>query len=49
MYGRKYLGIVRSTFLLDQQANILNEWRSVKVANHMQELKQYILGMLQDE
>lgn len=45
MYGRKYLGIVRSTFLLDQNAIIINEWRSIKVSEHMQELKQYILGL----
>lgn len=42
MYGRKYLGIVRSTFLLDQEGNILQEWRNVKLAKHFEELSQLL-------
>lgn len=34
MYGRKVLGIERSTFLLDPQGRIAEEWRKVKVAGH---------------
>ena len=49
MYGRKYLGIVRSTFILDKSAEILQSWRSVKVSNHLKELKQSVVGMKQDE
>lgn len=38
MYGRKYMGIERSTFLLDEKGNIIKEWRKVKVAGHVDEV-----------
>lgn len=38
MYGKKVLGIVRSTFILDQQGVLLQEWRGVKVKNHVAEV-----------
>ncbi len=34
MYGRKYMGIERSTFLIDAQGVLRREWRKVKVAGH---------------
>ncbi|GAB2657777.1 peroxiredoxin [Arenimonas aestuarii] len=34
MYGRKVLGIERSTFLLDPQGRVADAWRKVKVAGH---------------
>jgi len=34
MYGRKVLGIVRSTFLISPDGRIAQEWRGVKVAGH---------------
>ena len=34
MYGRKYMGIERSTFLIDTQGRIAAIWRKVKVAGH---------------
>ena len=34
MYGRKVLGVVRSTFLISPDARIVQEWRGVKVAGH---------------
>ncbi|TAM08972.1 MAG: peroxiredoxin [Nevskiaceae bacterium] len=33
-YGRKYLGVVRSTFLFDAHGVLQREWRGVKVAGH---------------
>jgi peroxiredoxin Q/BCP len=36
MYGRKYMGIVRSTFILDADLNIVHEWRNVKVGGHVE-------------
>ncbi len=33
-FGREYMGIVRSTFLIDEEGNLLNEWRNVKVVGH---------------
>lgn len=38
MYGKKYFGIERSTFLIDAQGVIRHEWRNVKVPNHAQEV-----------
>jgi thioredoxin-dependent peroxiredoxin len=38
LYGRKYMGIERSTFLIDAQGVLRHEWRKVKVAGHAQEV-----------
>ena len=38
MYGREYMGIVRSTFLIDPDGNIAYKWEKVKVKNHAQEV-----------
>ncbi len=38
MYGRKVIGIERSTFIIDDKGKILAEWRKVKVAGHAQEV-----------
>lgn len=38
MYGREYMGIERSTFLIDEQGIVLKEWRKVKVKNHIEEV-----------
>lgn len=37
MYGKKYIGIERSTFLIDPEGNIQHEWRKVKVPGHVEE------------
>jgi len=34
MYGRKYMGVERSTFLIDEQGVLRQEWRKVKVKDH---------------
>ena len=38
MYGRKYMGIERSTFVLDENLNVIKEWRKVKVKGHVDEV-----------
>jgi thioredoxin-dependent peroxiredoxin len=38
MYGRSYMGIQRSTFLIGPDGAILREWRKVKVAGHVDEV-----------
>jgi peroxiredoxin Q/BCP len=38
MYGRKYMGIERSTFILDENGKIIQEWRKVKVAGHVDDV-----------
>lgn len=34
MYGKKVLGVIRSTFLISPDSRIVQEWRGVKVAGH---------------
>jgi peroxiredoxin Q/BCP len=38
MYGRKVMGIERSTFLIDAEGVLRREWRRVKVAGHAQQV-----------
>ena len=38
MYGRSYMGIERSTFLIDKGGRLAKSWRKVKVPNHAQEV-----------
>ncbi len=40
MYGRKVLGIERSTFLIDAEGVLRREWRGVKVNGHVEEVLQ---------
>ncbi|NGY03578.1 peroxiredoxin [Solimonas terrae] len=44
LYGRKYLGVDRSTFLFDARGVLKREWRGVKVKNHAAE----VLGALRE-
>jgi len=38
MYGRKYMGIERATFILDENLNVIKEWRKVKVPGHVDDV-----------
>lgn len=38
MYGKKYMGIERATFLVDKEGNLAKEWRKVKVKGHVDEV-----------
>jgi len=38
MYGRKYMGIERSTFLIDENGVLVKEWRKVKVTGHVKDV-----------
>ena len=38
LYGKEYLGIERSTFLIDSKGILRNEWRKVKVNGHADEV-----------
>ena len=38
MYGRKYMGIERATFLIDGQGTVRGLWRKVKVPGHVEEV-----------
>ena len=39
MYGKKFMGIERSTFLIGEDGNIEQIWRKVKVKDHINEVK----------
>lgn len=45
MYGRKYMGIDRSTFLIDGNGVIRRIWRKVKVPGHAQEVLKAVQGL----
>ena len=38
LYGRKYMGVDRSTFIIDENGKILHAWRNVKVKGHVEEV-----------
>ena len=42
MYGKKYMGIERSTFVIDKQLKIINIWRNVKVKGHVEEVYNFL-------
>jgi peroxiredoxin Q/BCP len=46
MYGKPVRGIERSTFILDNNKQIIKEWRKVTVTNHAQEVLEYIRSEL---
>jgi len=42
LYGRKFMGVVRSTFLIDSAGKLRAEWRNVKVKGHAEEVLQAV-------
>lgn len=48
LYGKRHLGIVRSTFLIDRNGHLLREWRGVKVAGHADEVLGAVDGAARD-
>lgn len=42
MYGKTYLGIERSTFIINPQGEVVKEWRQVKVPGHVQAVLDYL-------
>jgi len=47
MYGRKYMGVERSTFLIDSKGKVVKSWRKVKIPGHAETVLEAIkaLGM----
>lgn len=45
MYGRTYMGIERSTFLIDAGGTVRRVWRSVKVKGHAQDLLEAVRAL----
>ena len=42
MYGKTYMGIERSTFIIDKSGIVVKEWRKIKVAGHVDEVMEVI-------
>ena len=38
MYGKKYMGVERSTFLIDKAGRVAKSWHKVKVPGHAEEV-----------
>lgn len=45
LYGKEYMGIDRSTFLIDKQGVLRQEWRGVKVKDHADEVLAAVKGL----
>ena len=45
LYGRKYMGVDRSTFLFDAKGKLKQEWRSVKVKGHAAEVLESVKAL----
>lgn len=45
LYGRKFMGIVRSTFLIDADGKLRQEWRGVKVKGHAEEVLEAVKAL----
>jgi peroxiredoxin Q/BCP len=45
MYGRKVMGIVRSTFLIDRKGVLRKEWRKVRVKGHVEEVLEAVQSL----
>lgn len=45
-FGKEYMGIVRSTFVIDKEGRIAKVWPKVKVDGHVQEVFQYVKEQL---
>jgi len=43
LYGRKFMGVVRSTFLIDADGKLRQEWRAVKVKGHAAEVLEGVI------
>ncbi|MCM3569420.1 thioredoxin-dependent thiol peroxidase [Neobacillus mesonae] len=41
-FGKEYMGIERSTFIIDKEGNLVKEWRKVQVKGHVEEALNYI-------
>ena len=45
LYGRKFMGVERSTFLIDAAGKLRGEWRKVKVKGHAAEVLEAVKGL----
>jgi thioredoxin-dependent peroxiredoxin len=45
-FGKEYMGIERSTFIIDKEGNLVKEWRKVKVKGHVEEALAFVQEQL---
>ncbi|MGE3920860.1 MAG: redoxin domain-containing protein, partial [Gammaproteobacteria bacterium] len=45
MFGKKYMGIERSTFVIDKDQTLRHEWRKVKVIGHVKDVLKVIKNL----
>lgn len=48
MYGKKFMGIERSTFVLSPQGDVVLSWRKVKVKGHAEEVLKQLKQLIKD-
>lgn len=44
-YGKEYVGIIRSTFLIDDKGVLIKEWRKVKIQGHIEQVIEVITNL----
>ena len=42
MYGKKYMGIERSTFLFNENLELISAWNKVKVKGHVEDIYSFV-------
>lgn len=45
LYGKKFMGIVRSTFLIDENGKLRQEWRKVRVKGHAEDVLEAVKAL----
>jgi thioredoxin-dependent peroxiredoxin len=45
LYGREYMGVERSTFLINEQGVLVKEWRKVRIKNHVADVLEAIKAL----
>lgn len=45
MYGKKVMGIERSTFVIDEEGTVIQEWRKVRVPSHVENVLNFIKSL----
>ncbi|UUZ83011.1 thioredoxin-dependent thiol peroxidase [Paenibacillus sp. P26] len=44
LYGREYMGVERSTFLIDEEGRLIREWRKVRLKGHVEQVLEAAKG-----
>jgi peroxiredoxin Q/BCP len=41
-YGREYMGLIRSTFLIDPNGKVIKEWKNVRAKGHAEKVLKFL-------